>query len=96
MDSSVCYNCENPVEFEQGKSLTRYEECEKCSASMRCCRMCAFYDTSSYNECREPMATRIVDKEKANFCEFYKFTGAEKNSQSKSDMLSAADALFKD
>jgi hypothetical protein len=35
------------------------------------CRNCAFYAAGAYNDCREPCAERVVDKERANFCEFF-------------------------
>ncbi len=57
--------------------------------------MCIFYDKHSYNECREPTAERLVDKEKANFCDFYKFGNQNEQSQAKDDALAAANALFK-
>jgi hypothetical protein len=57
--------------------------------------MCAFYDTNSYNECREPAADRTLEKEKANFCDYYKLgTSSDKNTE-KEDALSKANALFK-
>jgi hypothetical protein len=30
--------------------------------------MCRFYDTSVANACREPVAERVTDKTRANFC----------------------------
>ncbi|MCJ7558928.1 MAG: hypothetical protein MUP90_18730 [Gammaproteobacteria bacterium] len=30
--------------------------------------MCAFFDTSVANSCREPVADRVMDKDRANFC----------------------------
>jgi hypothetical protein len=58
--------------------------------------MCQFYDTSSYNECREPTADRIIEKEKANFCDFFKLgEGTGFNNDKIISALSAADALFK-
>jgi integrase len=32
------------------------------------CRLCTFFDTSKANECREPVAERVVNKTRANFC----------------------------
>lgn len=58
--------------------------------------MCQFYDISCYNECREPTADRITDKEKANFCDFFKLgDGTDSNLEKQKSALSAADALFK-
>ena len=32
------------------------------------CRLCEFFDSSKANECREPVAERVVNKARANFC----------------------------
>ncbi|MBF0341324.1 MAG: hypothetical protein HQL95_10245 [Magnetococcales bacterium] len=42
----------------------------------RVCLNCRFHDPGSYNECRETVAERIVDKDKANFCEEFKSKGS--------------------
>ena len=33
---------------------------------------CAFYSETSYNECKESQADRVLDKEKANYCDYFK------------------------
>lgn len=58
--------------------------------------MCQFHDPSAYNECREPMANRILDKEKANFCEFYKLKTDNSMQSQQEDLLAKANSLFKD
>ncbi len=58
--------------------------------------MCRFFDQKAYNQCREPSAERIIDKEKANFCDYFSLgdsVGAEISEKDK--FLSAAEALFK-
>jgi hypothetical protein len=40
---------------------------------------CKFYDPGSYNECREVSAERVVDKERANFCDFFILKGSKEN-----------------
>ncbi len=34
--------------------------------------MCEFYDTSVSRSCREPIADEVRDKERANFCGYFK------------------------
>ena len=93
---SKCYKCNQDLILEAGNNVNRDENCEKCYASIRCCRMCFFFDTASYNECREPTSDRILEKEKANFCDFFKLSdGGNSNNNLKETALSAADALFK-
>ena len=90
----VCYNCRK--EFEQESLVTRSSECSHCYASIRSCRMCQFYDKSCYNECREPSAERVTDKEKANFCDYFKLaSGGTPGEEDQNSLLDEANALFK-
>jgi hypothetical protein len=57
--------------------------------------MCKFYDVKVYNECHESNAERIVDKEKANFCDYFVLSGGGSSGPSKDELVNAADALFK-
>ena len=94
---TACYQCGENLEWEEFVPRTR--ECPSCYASVRCCRMCKFYDKSCYNECREPSAERVTDKEKANFCDYFKLRqggGGTIEGDDKKSLLEQADALFKD
>ena len=90
-----CYACNNPLDIDSGSKILRHDECIHCQTELHCCKMCSFYDSKVYNECREPLAERIVDKEKANFCSYFKIGNKEQSGPSKDDLISAADALFK-
>lgn len=72
------------------------EECYKCHADVHVCKTCVHYDSKAYNECREPQADVVREKERANFCEYYLPTvkGAAQG-PTKTDLLAAAEALFK-
>lgn len=91
-----CFKCGKALSETFKILVGRGDTCPHCMASIRCCKMCQFYDPKSYNECRESNADRITDKEKANFCDYYKISGggnsAEKERQ---DALAKAAALFK-
>jgi hypothetical protein len=52
--------------------LRRRDECPACGADVHVCRMCAFYDTSVAKSCREPVAEEVTDKERANFCDYFR------------------------
>ncbi len=90
-----CYKCNAELVIESHANISRSEECHKCFANIRCCMMCSFYDTNAYNECREPMADRILEKEKANFCDYYQFGNSSDQNVIKEDALTKANALFK-
>ena len=57
--------------------------------------MCEYYDPHSYNECREPIAERVLDKEKANFCDSFRLNHTESHKQDGQDLFDVASALFK-
>ena len=62
------------------------------------CKNCEFYDTSAYNECKESQAERVVDKEKANFCDYFKYRSGKpghSGTGAKDDALKKLDDLFK-
>jgi hypothetical protein len=53
------------------------------------------YDPKSYNECKEPSADVVKEKERANFCDFFKAQESGDKVDMKAQQLSAAEALFK-
>ena len=58
-----CPACSAVYEWEG--TLGRQTCCPACSAWLHCCMACRFYDTSRFNDCSEPAADRVVDKEVA-------------------------------
>ena len=90
-----CYSCSQDTNLEAGSHVGRKDECPHCSRDMRCCRMCSFYDPKAYNECKEPSADRILEKEKANFCDYFKLGSPESAQGNKKSLLDAANSLFK-
>ncbi len=88
----TCWNC--------GGELTaldygRQDSCRKCGRDTRVCKNCDFHDRSYNNECRESQADRVVDKEKANFCDYFNpRSGQGGNGPSRDSLKAAADALF--
>ena len=91
----LCYSCqtENIVVDKVGFR----DSCIKCYADLHVCKTCHFYDEKVYNECGEPAADRVKDKEKSNFCEFYQTVSTSpqgKKTLSKEDLRAQAEALF--
>ena len=93
--SFKCYNCKKDIPVFGSFRVTRTEECPYCSRSMHCCKMCKFYDVRVYNECLETNADRVVDKEKANFCDYFTLTDGGSGGPSVDELVNLADALFK-
>jgi hypothetical protein len=51
----------------------RKAACPSCGAELRCCLNCLFHESAVYNECRESRADRVLEKDRANFCEYFRF-----------------------
>ncbi|MGE4231864.1 MAG: hypothetical protein AB7F43_00910 [Bacteriovoracia bacterium] len=91
--SAFCYKCSSPVE-----DFNRNDTCNKCGAHTRVCKNCTFYDLAKYNECAENQAERVVDKEKSNFCDYFKPKQGKTTSGQVSPQdaaKAAAEALFR-
>lgn len=90
-----CYNCNTELNLKDGQNTSRTEECPKCYANIHSCKMCGFYDTTAYNDCRESSADRILEKDKPNFCDFFKLSNPNAGNSKNEEIYAAADALFK-
>jgi hypothetical protein len=76
--------------------IMRRDTCPHCSRDLRCCRQCKFYDPHAYNECKEVMADRVLDKERANFCEYFVPIGSSLATADRvGDAREALEALFR-
>ena len=87
-----CFSCNKKLEFAE---IFRSSECHHCGADVRVCKNCEFYDEKLYNECRETSAEPVREKERSNFCDFFKVKTSREKTEPKKDQLSAAEALFK-
>ena len=67
--SGACYRCGRAVP--EVERIGRREACLGCGSELHCCRNCRFYDPRYHNQCRETQAERQVDKERANFCDYF-------------------------
>jgi predicted RNA-binding Zn-ribbon protein involved in translation (DUF1610 family) len=89
-----CWSCGarlGPLDYGRG------DTCPKCGRDTKVCKGCEFYDRSYNNECRESQAERVVEKERSNFCDYFrpKDDGATTGTKSKDDIKAAAEALFR-
>jgi hypothetical protein len=51
----------------------RKAECPHCRAELRCCLNCVHHEPAAYNQCRESQADRVLEKDRANFCEYFRY-----------------------
>lgn len=79
-----------------GNQVGRRDRCPGCDAELHACRHCRHFDERAAKQCREPFAEVPMDKDGANFCEFFQIgEGGRAGGPSQADLLSAAEALFK-
>jgi hypothetical protein len=94
--SYSCFKCNAEVSVTTNQQVGFKESCQRCASDLHACRNCIFYDISSYNECRETSAERVVDKEKANYCDYFKFAeGSSSRTKAQDDPRKKLDDLFK-
>lgn len=86
-----CVFCNKDIQITE--KITRQDTCPHCHHDLRCCKQCKFYDQDAYNECREVAAERIIDKERANFCDFYLTRGSKSAGSSYNRTVEAKQAL---
>jgi hypothetical protein len=69
--SLVCWKCGASLEA-LSLPLRRLDECKQCGSELHVCKLCEWYSTSVAKHCREPIADEVKDKERANFCDYFK------------------------
>ena len=67
----VCWQCGEPL-TDVPKRITRFTRCPACRSDLHVCRLCRHYDPAILGECRHDRADRVVDKEQANFCTYFR------------------------
>jgi hypothetical protein len=87
-----CHKCGKPVDVEKAG---RRDECEACLSDLHVCLNCTFYDESRANQCFEPQAERVKEKDRSNYCDFFQFREEGKTLSGKEDAQKLWKELFK-
>jgi DNA-directed RNA polymerase subunit RPC12/RpoP len=66
-----CFKCSADLKLSPGERVGRRDACPGCGADIHVCRNCVHHDRTAYNECREPQADRVLEKDRSNFCELF-------------------------
>lgn len=92
-----CFACRSPIELASGERVGFRDACPKCGTDLHVCRNCAHHDPSAYNECREPNAERVADRERGNRCDYFAPGAAAGGARAadREQARAALDALFK-
>lgn len=92
--SGYCWHCASPL---GPLDFSREGECPNCRRQTHVCRNCRFYRPGLHNDCQEPVAERVQDKTRANFCDYFQPDATQRQaaaSDRPEDLLAAAEALF--
>ena len=66
--SGRCWHCGHALTaLDYGRELV----CPNCSRATHACKNCRYYQPGLHNDCREPVAEDVTNKERANFCDYF-------------------------
>ncbi len=93
-----CWKCQRAVEISEVRVGLR-DTCPQCEADLHVCRNCKFHDPGKHNQCAEPQAEWVRDKESSNHCDYFSPENAPSPSRGLSPEAERArkkfDSLFK-
>ncbi len=91
----MCWKCGNNIEVE---FVSRSSECSFCHASLHSCKNCMYFSPGSHYDCHESVDELVADKEKANFCDYFKarksFSGVSNANKKAEDAKKLLSSLF--
>jgi hypothetical protein len=67
----ACARCGK--ELDSRMEIFRSSSCPDCRADLRTCTNCAYYQKGAHWDCRETISEPVADKERGNFCDFFRF-----------------------
>ncbi len=67
-----CHHCGS--QFPEGMAVFRTSECPSYAYYIRVCRNCTHFAPGSHWDCRETVSDQVTDKERANFCDWFKLS----------------------
>ncbi len=90
-----CFSCGKVLEFD--RSIGRTDTCSQCDADLKVCLNCRHHDRAVSEQCREPTAEFVSNKERANFCGAFQPSGDGNHDAGSGldDAKAKLEALFK-
>lgn len=89
----VCWKCKKEI----GElTVSRSTECPSCKADLHVCKACKFFSPGNHYDCKETVEDPVADKERSNFCDWFKYgnlSARDGSSSEKSKADSAKDAF---
>lgn len=79
-------------------NITRSSVCPVCGADLHSCINCKYYSPGAHYDCHETIEELVKDKERSNFCDFFKVNpnpaGVNSTQKKSADAKAAFNALF--
>jgi NMD protein affecting ribosome stability and mRNA decay len=89
----VCHACGQQIDKQT--PIVRSAVCPSCDKDLKVCLNCEFYSPGSHWECRESIGERVAEKDKANFCDFFRFKEGTESAAGKHTDKKAKEDFFK-
>ncbi len=90
--SIACYRCGASLSA-LSLPLSRRDQCPECTVELHVCKMCVYFDPSVPSQCREDGAEDVTEKERVNFCDWFKPSASAFDPGRASEADAAKDAL---
>ena len=91
-ETIACYRCGASLRA-LSLPLSRRDQCPDCTADLHVCKMCLYFDPSVPRQCREDGAEDVSEKERVNFCDWFRPSADAFDPARKSEADAAKDAL---
>src|SRR5210317_1603389 len=88
----ACYRCGESLAA-LSLPLSRQDQCPACLADLHVCKMCVHFDRHVPRQCREDGAEDVTEKERTNFCDWFKPSETAFDPARKAEADAAQDAL---
>lgn len=91
----ICVLCRREISTD--KFFSRKSACPKCGGDLHICLNCTFYSETSHNKCLEPKAEFQRTRDKANFCDYFRYreSSAASPDREKEEARKKLDDLFR-
>jgi hypothetical protein len=91
----TCFHCGRAIAVDERGGFR--DRCPGCDRPQHACLNCAHHDPAYHNQCRETQADLVADKDRANFCEYFRPRAASpaRAVPKADDARARLDALFK-
>jgi hypothetical protein len=77
----VCYFC--GTKLDDKLKVYRSSACVSCKKDLKICYNCRFYKKGAHMDCLESIAEPVRDKDRSNFCDYFRFKDSTGESSSK-------------